>query len=81
MAKRLDFVLLTEEFFDKTIECNIVSVPFSDHRSCSVVVKISDIIRGLGYWKFNNSLLNYLNFVTKMNNMLDDLKDKYVYDS
>ena len=81
VARRIDFILSTEEIFDRTIDCNIVSVPFTDHRGYAMVVKMSEIIRGIGYWKFNNSLLKDVDFVTEMNNMLDDFKNEYGYNN
>jgi len=72
IARRLDYVLSSSNVFDKVINCDIVSVPMSDHRGCLLVLKFTDTVRGPGYWKFNNSLLQDLNFVNQMNDVIED---------
>ena len=62
---------------DIITNCSIVSVPFSDHRGCSISIQESDIKRGNGYWKFNNSLLQDINYIGKMNMFLDEYHGKY----
>ena len=58
--------------FDKTIDCHIVSIQMSDHRGIFFIdVKFTDIVKGNGYWKFNNSLLCDIEFVNKMNTLID----------
>ena len=71
IARRIDYIFVSPNIFDKTIECAIQSVAFSDHRGCSVVVKFTDIEKGPGYWKMNNSLLEDINYVNSMNNLID----------
>ena len=72
IARRLDYIFVTEELFEKTIESNIISVPFSDHRGCSIVIKKSSIEKGPGYWKMNNSLLDRKDYVDRMNLLIDN---------
>ena len=71
IARRLDYILLSENLFEKATEANIHSVPFSDHRGCLLVIKTSSIEKGPGTWKFNNSLLKDIIFVEKMNDLID----------
>ena len=69
--------------FDKTTECNIHSVTSTDHRGCSVLIKFAEIERGPGYWKFNNSLLKDLAYVSQINTLIDNhaagLENKFDY--
>ena len=55
-------------FLDKTRECNIISVPMSDHRGCDIVILLSEVVKGQGHWKFNNSLFEDIN---QMNEVID----------
>ena len=61
VARRLDYILTSSTVFDKTRECNIISVPMSDHRGCGIAILLSEVVKGPGYWKFNNSLLEAIN--------------------
>ena len=70
VARRLDYILTSSTVFDKTRECNIISVPVSDHRGCGITVLLSEIVKGPGYWKFNNSLLEDINYVNQMNEVI-----------
>ena len=48
------------------------SVPFSDHRYVCIEIKNKKIERGPGYWKFNNYLLKDPNFLTMMNQTIEN---------
>ena len=75
-ARRLDYILSTSSTFDKTINCHIISVPTSDHRGCFIHFKLNEIVKGDGYWKFNNSLLGDIVFVNQMNEHIESfIKD------
>ena len=78
IARRLDYVLTNANLFDKTIDCNIHSVPSTDHRGCSILIKFSNIERGPGLWKFNNSLLNDPKYVSEMNSLIQDFTSEIV---
>ena len=71
-ARRLDYIFVTSSLFDKTVASNITSISSSDHRGCTITVKLSQIERGPGYWKFNNDLLRDIEYVNKMNEFIDD---------
>lgn len=71
VARRLDYIFTSSDIFDKVLNCDIVSVPFSDHRGCSVQIKVSETVRGNGYWKFNNLLLEDIEYVDEMNNLIE----------
>ena len=72
IARRLDYIFVSDNILDIASECRLISVPFSDHRGCLMRLKSSDIVRGKGYWKFNNSLLNDHTYVNEMNNFLEN---------
>ena len=71
VARRLDYFCTSSDVFDKVLNCDIVSVPFSDHRGCSVQIKVSETVRGNGYWKFDNLLLEDIEYVDEMNNLIE----------
>ena len=72
IARRLDYILASSTAFDRILSSHIFSVPMSDHRACVIQFKFSDISKGPGYYKFNNSLLNDKNFAQKMNDLIDN---------
>ena len=77
VARRLDYIFASENTTDIITECNIVSVPFSDHRGCWMRIQESDIERGRGYWKFNNSLLQDQDYVKEMNIFLRQYRGEH----
>ena len=70
-ARRLDYVLLSNEAMDAAIESTISSVASSDHRGVHVILKGLQADRGPGYYKFNNALLKDHVYVEKMNQIID----------
>ena len=67
IARRLDYVFVSDELLNKSYECQIQSVAQSDHRLISLKYSLSSFNRGPSYWKFNDSLLNDKTFVDEMN--------------
>lgn len=76
IARRLDYVLASSLAFDKILSCHIDTVPMTDHRACVVKLKFSNIVKGPSYYKFNNSLLNDINFVHEMNDLIDNFDEE-----
>ena len=72
IARRLDYILSNSELFNRTIVANIHSLPSTDHRGCAITVKLTNCERGPGQWKFNNSLLKNIDFVSKMNTLINE---------
>ena len=64
VSRRLDYLFVSNDVFNHVTESKIISVPFTDHRGCIIKVQENDIVRGKGYWKFNNALLNDNEYVT-----------------
>ena len=52
-------------------ECSIILVPVSDHRGCGIAILLSEVVKGPGYWKFNNSLLDDINYLNEMKEVTD----------
>ena len=52
-------------------ECSIILVPMSDHRGCCIAILLSEVVKGPGYWKFNNSLLDNINYLNEMKEVTD----------
>jgi hypothetical protein len=71
VARRLDYILTSSTLFDETRECNIMSVPMSDHRGCSITIQFVEVVKGPDYWKLNNSLLEDINYVNQTNDLID----------
>lgn len=71
IARRLDYMLINDNVLDEAIECNIYSVPSSDHRGVYLQIKCDEVRRGPGYWKFNNSLLKKQAYVDNINQTID----------
>ena len=53
----------------------------SDHSPVCMKLKFYNQTRGLGTWKFNNSLLTATEFVNKVKQNLNEVVTKYEYDS
>jgi exonuclease III len=71
IARRLDYLLASDSIFAKTIECNIISAPHTDHRIVEMKYKLTTTVRGPSYWKFNDSLLLDIEFAKMMNLVID----------
>ena len=86
-ARRLDYILSTDNVFSKIMECSIQSVAQSDHRLVHLLYNVSHVKRGPSYWKFNESLLRDELFVNQLNDFIDtfqndntDLDDQLKWD-
>ena len=71
-ASRIDFSLMTQCLANNV--GNIMYLPgiYSDHMALFLNIDILQTTRGRGYWKFNNSLLQRLDFVEEMNQHLEN---------
>ena len=67
---RLDYFFTSKQLKDRVKECKILPDIYSDHSAValSVYFNKSELPRGPGFWKFNNSLLsdttNYVDLLT-----------------
>lgn len=74
VARRLDYILMSDAIFNKSFLCDIISTSQSDHRLVEIKFKVSHVKRGPSYWKFNDSLLRDQAFVNIMNNVIQEFK-------
>ena len=72
VARRLDYVFVSETVLSDLIECSMHSFSFSDHRGILIQFDGYEQKRGPSYWKFNNSLLKDITFVNKTNTIIAD---------
>ena len=72
IARRLDYIFTSDNIFNSTTSCNLVSFASSDHRIIEIKYRLTKIERGPSYWKFNNSLLHNLDYIEKINKLIDD---------
>ena len=80
VSRRLDYLFVSNEVLNHVTESNIVSVPFSDHRGCVIKIKENEIVRGKGFWKFNNALLNDNEYVTSTKAFINNYTGEEVDD-
>ena len=89
MQSRLDYFIISENLEQITSKCDIIPSLAPDHSAVNLVLhdRTSGKFQGKrGYWKFNNSLVNDRDYVLKMkdeiqtlkNKMLSEIKDKRV---
>ena len=70
-ASRLDMALVSGGLDQKTEMIDYVSSIYTDHRGVYMVVELNPDDRGVGYWKFNCTLLQNKEFVSQMNKELE----------
>ncbi|KAK7462499.1 hypothetical protein BaRGS_00038468, partial [Batillaria attramentaria] len=76
IARRLDYMLVSDSVIDRAVACNIYSHAQSDHRRVEMRFKTSKLNRGPSYWKFNDSLLQDRLFVQEMNSLLEEITEQ-----
>ncbi|MEW8548783.1 MAG: reverse transcriptase domain-containing protein, partial [Candidatus Thiodiazotropha sp.] len=74
---RLDYFLLSEELFQYVMDCSILSGYRTDHSGVLLKLKLEENDRGRGYWKFNNSLLKDTEYIKKIKDTINDVKNTY----
>jgi exonuclease III len=74
---RLDFILVSEDIMSIISNSNILTKYKSDHSPVEIEIMISKHTRGRGYWKFNNSLLNEVEFVKMVKKKIVEIKTQY----
>ena len=64
-------MLVNSTLFDKSVNCDLVTVEKSDHRGVLLEICLMKVDRGPSYWKFNDSLLKDRLYLDLMNEKLD----------
>jgi hypothetical protein len=72
VARKLDYILASENTIDNVFECNIGSILQTDHRCVYIQLKCYNAERGPGYWKMNNALLKDEAYLTLINTLIDN---------
>ena len=65
-ASRIDFALVSAGLDQEIKMSQYLPGIQTDHRAFYMVVELSSQERGIGYWKFNNSLLSNTEFIQEM---------------
>lgn len=74
---RLDYFLISEDFFSDIDEVNILPGYRTDHSMILLSFKFNKFSRGHSYWKFNNSLLKDSTYVAEIKNVINRVKEQY----
>ena len=84
IARRLDYCFVSKQMLQLCINCEILTVPNTDHKAVTLEVSDTQFTRGPGYWRFNNSYLNDTAFTAQMKELLNKMAtefEKITYDS
>lgn len=74
---RLDFFLLSESLMNFSKNEKILTAYRSDHCLISLSLCFSVSQKSKTFWKFNNSLLNNINFVSEVKHLINEIKIQY----
>ena len=77
IARRLDFCFISESLLTSCISTEHVCIPCSDHKAVVLELNDNNFKRGPGYWRFNNSFLKQQEYLTLINEKLDELIEEY----
>ena len=75
---RLDFFLISNDLGDLATSCKILNAPETDPSAISLHLKSDELkqVKGPGFWKFNNSLLED-SYVNKLRENIGEYREKY----
>ena len=65
IASRLDYFLVSKNFYFYEKKCDIVLCVKSDHKIVTLLLHHNSSQRGRGYWNFNNNLLLDDEYISK----------------
>ena len=77
---RLDYFLTSSDFQAFITEADIDVAYRSDHSPVYIELNFSEHWRGKGTWKFNNSLLNYKEYINIVKESIKDVINQYKCD-
>lgn len=75
---RLDFFLISRSLMYSTRNATITPSLNSDHSMINLDLSIDNEQRGPGFWKFNNALLNDIEYLTMVTDIIDNVKNACV---
>ena len=70
-ASRLDIALVSQGIADMVKNITYFTGVQTDHSAISLTVQQSQTERGAGFWKLNSLLLSDINFVRRINELID----------
>ena len=73
-ASRIDFALVSGGLDQKIGLIMYIASVYTDHRALYICVDVDPFERGKGYWKFNNSLLQDMQYLHDMNKEIEQFK-------
>lgn len=74
---RLDFFLISSNLFTDVENAYILPGYRTDHSLIILEIHIGKFKKGSSYWKFNNSLLKDINYITQIKRLIKDTKNDY----
>ena len=74
---RLDFFLVSDIFHQLIQSTDILPGYRTDHSLICLTIKTSQSFKGKGFWKFNTSLLNQLDYVEKVKDTIKRVASQY----
>ncbi len=75
IARRLDYILTTDQLLGHVLACEILPVPNTDHNGVSIDLHLDTIKRGKSHWKFNESLLKSATYVEIIKKVILDVEN------
>ena len=76
-GSHIDFVLLNEGLVNTNIECEYLQGFKTDHKGVAITQNLSRYPRGPGYWKFNNILLDDVQYINMMSELLTQIVNEW----
>ena len=70
-ASRLDYIFISRGIDQKVKNEMFLPGIMTDHRACHITIELSKTQRGVGFWKFNNTLLEDQEYVKETEQEID----------
>jgi uncharacterized protein YlaN (UPF0358 family) len=80
VARRLDYIFVSQTLLPYCTQASIVHFPMTDHKGVDVTVALdidADIERGPGYFKLNNRVLTEQEFINQIDDVIDSTKAQF----
>ena len=68
---RLDYIFITEAALQFITKVDLVSGFHTDHTIVKLVLEVYRAPKGPGYWKFNNAVLKDIDYLARINELID----------
>ena len=79
VKSRLDYFLIAKHLIQHAHNVETKTATTPDHKAIKLTLKLSQVTRGPGLWKFNNSLLKDKNYLTLITESYPIISEKYAY--